>query len=249
MYEQVQKPKENKSRAVANSVGQKKSNVRQGFRFENNRQEAWNQNEIQRKIENSPTQYEGINTNNRELIVQRTSWSWVEGTWVAQDEDEPQTAMPDRDGAYDWETIDTGVVEDVDVAQAPLPEGYVSPYMDQINKYDSELNGAVVRVEDNFVVIVEHYQLKHNPDLGILHAGGPFKGKKGSSLAGGWEAHTNEYSVQILNAARDIIAGLEEDVALPIILEKQRLDSIDAYISISKDGLDWIINYHGNPPD
>ncbi len=37
MYEQVEKPKENKSRAVANSVTQKKSAVRQGFGFVDNR--------------------------------------------------------------------------------------------------------------------------------------------------------------------------------------------------------------------
>jgi hypothetical protein len=38
MYEQVEKPKENKSRAVANSVAQKKSNIKQGFGFVDNRQ-------------------------------------------------------------------------------------------------------------------------------------------------------------------------------------------------------------------
>ena len=37
MYAQVEKPKENKSRAVANSVAQKKSNVKQGFGFVDNR--------------------------------------------------------------------------------------------------------------------------------------------------------------------------------------------------------------------
>lgn len=37
MYEQVDKPKENKNRAVANSVAQKKSNGRQGFGFVDNR--------------------------------------------------------------------------------------------------------------------------------------------------------------------------------------------------------------------
>ncbi|MCL1127942.1 hypothetical protein [Shewanella surugensis] len=37
MYAQIEKPKENKSRAVANSVVQGKSNGRQGFRFVDNR--------------------------------------------------------------------------------------------------------------------------------------------------------------------------------------------------------------------
>lgn len=38
MYAQVEKPKQNNSRVVANSVGQKKSNGRQGFGFVDNRQ-------------------------------------------------------------------------------------------------------------------------------------------------------------------------------------------------------------------
>lgn len=40
MYEQVEKPKVNKSRAVANSIAQKKSNVKQEFGFVDNRPEA-----------------------------------------------------------------------------------------------------------------------------------------------------------------------------------------------------------------
>lgn len=37
MYEQIKKPKENKSWAIANSVARKKSNGKQGFRFVDNR--------------------------------------------------------------------------------------------------------------------------------------------------------------------------------------------------------------------
>lgn len=40
MYKQVEKPKGNKSRAVANSVTQKKSNGKQGFGFVDNRPES-----------------------------------------------------------------------------------------------------------------------------------------------------------------------------------------------------------------
>lgn len=40
MYDQVEKPKENKSRGVANSVSQKKSSAKQGFEFVDNRPEA-----------------------------------------------------------------------------------------------------------------------------------------------------------------------------------------------------------------
>ena len=40
MYAHVEKAKENKSRAVANSVGQKKSNIKQGAGFVDNRKET-----------------------------------------------------------------------------------------------------------------------------------------------------------------------------------------------------------------
>jgi hypothetical protein len=38
MYDQVDKSKENKSKSIANSVTQKKSGVKQGFGFVDNRQ-------------------------------------------------------------------------------------------------------------------------------------------------------------------------------------------------------------------
>jgi hypothetical protein len=46
MYEQVEKPKENKSRAVANSVAQRKSKVKQGFGFVDNRPESKKANQL-----------------------------------------------------------------------------------------------------------------------------------------------------------------------------------------------------------
>ncbi len=53
MYEQIEKPKENKSRAVANSVGRKKSNVTQGFGFVDNRHEAIMQKKAQSLADSS----------------------------------------------------------------------------------------------------------------------------------------------------------------------------------------------------
>jgi 5-methylcytosine-specific restriction endonuclease McrA len=53
MYEQVEKPKENKSRSVANSVTQKKSNEKQGFGFVDNRQEAITQRLVYKGIANN----------------------------------------------------------------------------------------------------------------------------------------------------------------------------------------------------
>ena len=47
MYEQVNKPKENKSRAIANTVAQKQSNAKQGFGFVDNRPEAMMQRKVQ----------------------------------------------------------------------------------------------------------------------------------------------------------------------------------------------------------
>jgi len=52
MYEQVENPKENESRAVANSVGQKKSNVKQGFGFVDNRPESVVQGKLQEMAKN-----------------------------------------------------------------------------------------------------------------------------------------------------------------------------------------------------
>lgn len=55
MYEQVERPKENKSRAVANSVAQRKSNEKQGFGFIDNRLNLFSHQFpiIQREVENS----------------------------------------------------------------------------------------------------------------------------------------------------------------------------------------------------
>ena len=62
MYAQVEKPKENKSRAVANSVTQKKGNVKQGFGFVDNRPEVVVQRKLQEmaKKNSQVTQLKGI---------------------------------------------------------------------------------------------------------------------------------------------------------------------------------------------
>lgn len=54
MYAQTEKQKENKSRAVANSVAQKKNNVKQGCGFEDNRPEATAQLRMGEMLRNSP---------------------------------------------------------------------------------------------------------------------------------------------------------------------------------------------------
>ena len=52
MYEQVKKPKENKSQAPANSVAQKKGHVKQGFGFVDNRSVAVAQRKLQEMANN-----------------------------------------------------------------------------------------------------------------------------------------------------------------------------------------------------
>ena len=53
MYTKVEKPKENKSKSVANAIGQKKSIGKQGFRFVDNRPEAVAQRKLQEMANNN----------------------------------------------------------------------------------------------------------------------------------------------------------------------------------------------------
>ena len=132
---------------------------------------------------------------------------------------------------------------------APEVVDQPSPYAAQVGRLIEKLGGAVVLVEGHFVVVVEKYQGKHNPDLvGLL---GPYQGKRGSTLKGGWDAHVNTYAKQVLEHAKVVIAEHEakanrgKDV---INTKKEELGDIDAYITITREGADWIIQYHGNPP-
>jgi hypothetical protein len=126
---------------------------------------------------------------------------------------------------------------------------YVSPYAGKVDKYDTELEGAPILVEGHFVIVVEHYQLKHNANLGILQAGGPFKGKKGSSMPGGWSEHRSDYAPQILQMARAAVAKLNGrfDASTVIRLAKERTANMEAYLSITRDREDWVVAYHCNP--
>lgn len=73
MYEQVEKPKENKSRAVANSVAQEKKKGKQGVGFVDNRSETILQREL----------IESMNVNN---CIQAMMWTRIGGVWYADDE-------------------------------------------------------------------------------------------------------------------------------------------------------------------
>lgn len=65
MYEKVVKPKENKSRGVANSVSQKKSNEKQGFGFVDNRPEAIAQRKLQNQANSNFLNSQAISLNER----------------------------------------------------------------------------------------------------------------------------------------------------------------------------------------
>jgi len=54
MYAQKEKPKDNKSRTVGNSVAQKKSNVKEGFGFVDNRPKAIIQRKLHKMVNNNP---------------------------------------------------------------------------------------------------------------------------------------------------------------------------------------------------
>ena len=47
-------------------------------------------------------------------VLQKTAWMWVNGSWEKQDDNEPQTRAPNRDGKSDYEYVDTGKAEKVD---------------------------------------------------------------------------------------------------------------------------------------
>lgn len=71
MYEQVEKPKENKSRAVANSVTQKKSNVNQSFGFVDNRPEAIVQRKVQELADDYSSQQRAVQNEENKNTIQR----------------------------------------------------------------------------------------------------------------------------------------------------------------------------------
>ncbi|MDG0803407.1 hypothetical protein [Pectobacterium polaris] len=75
MYSQEEKPKENKNRAVADSITQKKSNVKQGVGVVDNRPEAIAQKKLQELMNDSPQ---------RKHITQLQSMTNVNGKSASQ---------------------------------------------------------------------------------------------------------------------------------------------------------------------
>ena len=84
MYEQVEKPKENKSRAIANSVTWKKNSEKQSFTFVDNRPDAVTQRVI-RNMKSGPVAKQEI-AGNRTEIIQR-EWTAAEVNLVLDKDD------------------------------------------------------------------------------------------------------------------------------------------------------------------
>lgn len=81
MYAQMEKSKENKSRAVANSVAQQKSSVKQGFGFVNNRAESIAQRIIKKVETHDPIQLVDkrfIQVPSKETLVLQAQWAYVD---------------------------------------------------------------------------------------------------------------------------------------------------------------------------
>ncbi|MFG6100313.1 hypothetical protein SPB21_34050 [Leptothoe sp. ISB3NOV94-8A] len=101
MYEQVERSKENKSRAVANSVAQRKKNTKQGFGFVDNRPEAIMQRKVQ-EVANSSQQEEKnaqlqTTTDNNTELRQQTIQKQIDIDGVLATEDEIAGLNQDED--------------------------------------------------------------------------------------------------------------------------------------------------------
>lgn len=109
MYEQVEKPKENKSRAVANSVAQKKSNVKQDFGFVDNRPEIVAQMNLKGESqsefsdERSPLSMQmHLFNESQGRSKSKSRGEVVQREWVA---------LPDKKDEYKWDTVSADGVQ------------------------------------------------------------------------------------------------------------------------------------------
>lgn len=117
MYEQVEKSKENtasadwrKSRSVANSVAQKKSNIKQGFGFVDNRPKTI----VQRKLQEMATDYsernfqiEGKNINTVNMSNVKSDLGIVQGKFVDLEGMKLDKAVPEliKAGGTQYEAL------------------------------------------------------------------------------------------------------------------------------------------------
>jgi hypothetical protein len=86
MYAQVEKPKENKSTAVANPVAKKRNSGKQGFEFVDNRSKAIVQKKLQKMANNNPQEIQlKSNTSNQGMVLQAMRDDWPDSVNVGGD--------------------------------------------------------------------------------------------------------------------------------------------------------------------
>jgi hypothetical protein len=105
MYEQIEKPKENKSRAVANSVAHKKRNGKKGIGFVDNRPKVVAQRKLQ-ALANNNYKENKITQRMHSPIQRLISGAAIEGAF---------TTIPSGTLAPDWNSGDNVLVKGFDM--------------------------------------------------------------------------------------------------------------------------------------
>lgn len=103
MYAQVEKSKENKSRAVANLTTQKKSNGKQGFGFVDNRSKTENMKSSQQMIDARSYEEPSSHTIQRAIDVVATNQSY--GILVKATGDADEFEDGDNNGDIGWSDV------------------------------------------------------------------------------------------------------------------------------------------------
>lgn len=143
MYAQIKKPKENNNRAVANSIAQKKSKVKESFRFVNSRSEGVTQRALLEtpaiiQLKSKPKMTSRIQVKNSEMpantVLQRASITLDEGESVGKVVYTADTEMKGQ-----WETYKGIVLVDISVPKGERNNGYGGRLM---TKFMTEVVGG-----------------------------------------------------------------------------------------------------------
>lgn len=211
MYEQVDKQKENKSKSIANSIVQKKSDVRQGFGFVDNRPKViaqknpkWMANDLQ-----------GDNNTAQQQPIQMMIWTfndsrWTPTNWESVDYQKmPKGAKPEGT-TYDdaSETFTYPAEEEKEVVDDSLAgvakRERIQPFLDLIGHLAAENDGSTSKgghllsaIRDKWK---DDFNLENPDDInnkGVWHAEWSIKGKK---KAGGSTMFPASWTVETLRA-------------------------------------------------
>jgi len=153
MYAQIEKPKENKSRAVANSVAQKKSNGKQGFGFVDNCAEKIECNKVQKLANYStslPTQKKknitGLQRASNAKVIKSAVQLWKKdgANWVMPNDEETKNDVM-QEFNFNLRNGDGVTVELVKVAVIERMEKFFSMGGQPSNEiYGAEVYGGLV---------------------------------------------------------------------------------------------------------